>query len=78
MMDDRSAGGMERNLDFGFPRCYGRDYPDPSPDWTGTAYNSDGYCPPWKAVSPPIHPFIHLATILCLDFLSDRSLSLSG
>jgi glucose/arabinose dehydrogenase len=31
------------SLDYGFPRCYGRDHPDPSPDWSGAPYNS-GSC----------------------------------
>ena len=31
------------SLDYGFPRCYGRDHPDPSPDWRGDPYNA-GSC----------------------------------
>jgi hypothetical protein len=36
------TGGLEQNLSFGFPRCYGRDHPDPSPDWTGEAHCAGG------------------------------------
>jgi glucose/arabinose dehydrogenase len=39
------AAGLAANLDFGFPRCYGRDHPDPSPDTNGVAFNPIMSCP---------------------------------